>query len=132
LVNGWTRHIVRQGLAGILPEAVRLRGTKTENSAAVTKALQTRDAECLAQIVNANQADDLASYVDLPALREAYRRYRNSGNRQDEMLVWQATTLALWLRREDLAYPCRDADDRDNRQMEDAHVIENQPDWTAA
>ncbi|MCC6166629.1 MAG: lasso peptide isopeptide bond-forming cyclase [Caldilineaceae bacterium] len=98
LIDGWTRPMVRQGLAGILPEAVRLRGGKTENSAAVTKALRRQDAACLEQVM-AHSRQALAPYVDLPALTEAYRRYRHSGNRQDEMLVWQAATLALWLQR---------------------------------
>lgn len=96
LVDGWTRHIVRQGLAGLLPDAVRLRGGKTENSAAVTKALRSRDAACLAHIM-ARSRELLGPYADLPALDGAYRRYQHSGNRQDEMFVWQAATLAIWL-----------------------------------
>lgn len=98
LIDGWTRPMVRQGLAGILPEAVRLRGGKAENSAAVTKALRRQDAAMLDQVM-AHSRQALAPYADLPALTEAYRRYRHSGNRQDEMLVWQAATLALWLQR---------------------------------
>ena len=97
LVDGWTRHIVRQGLTGVLPEAIRLRGDKTENSAAVTKAMQTRDAGHLDQIIDGDQPE-LTPYVDQSALKDAYQRYRRTGSRQDEMLVWQATTLAIWLR----------------------------------
>lgn len=125
LVDGWTRHIVRQGLAGILPETVRLRGDKTENSAAVTKALQTRDVGHLDQIVDADQAE-LAPYVDLSALREAYRRYRRSGNRQDEMLVWQATTLAIWLRLEGGGHLRPAAPREDNRHTNNSCASANQ------
>jgi asparagine synthase (glutamine-hydrolysing) len=101
LVDGWTRHIVRAALAGILPEAVRLRGDKAENSAAVTKALQTADGAYLARTIATGQAAELAPYVDGGALQGAFDRYRRSGSRQDEMLIWQATILAAWLRQEE-------------------------------
>lgn len=96
MVDGWTRHIVRQGLDGLLPPAVQWRGGKTENSAAVTKAFQSQDGVCLDRMVHA-PTDRVAEYVDTIALRQAYDRYCRTGNRKDEMLLWQAATLATWL-----------------------------------
>lgn len=96
MVDGWTRYIVRRSLDGILPPAIQWRGGKTENSAAVTKAFLSQDAACLDKILG-QQSDRLADYVDMDGLRRAVDRYRRTGSRKDEMLVWQAATLAVWL-----------------------------------
>ena len=131
LVDGWTRHVVRQGLRGILPEAVRLRGDKAENSAAVTKALQTRDAPYVEQTIETAQAD-LSPYVDMAAFGETYRRYRRLGNRQDEMLVWQAIILAIWLRNESVGRSRLGVAGARGGHAEYAHVPEHLSDWTSA
>lgn len=124
LVDGWTRHIVRQGLAGLLPEAVRRRGGKTENSAAMTKAFQTHDAGRLDQLLSSRD-NPLASYVDGPALEQVYRRYRASGSRQDEMYVWQAACLAIWLHNEDLAHRPLRADEIGRRRRETSLTVQS-------
>jgi asparagine synthase (glutamine-hydrolysing) len=93
---GWTRNILRRGLAGTLPEAIRLRGDKAVNSPAVTKAFLGQDAAHLEHFVN-HQAQSLEEFIDLPRLQAAHARYRADGNAQDEMVVWQAVTLGRWL-----------------------------------
>lgn len=123
LVDGWTRHIVRQGLAGLLPEAIRRRGGKTENSAAMTKAFQTHDAGRLDQLLSGHD-DSLASYVDGPALEQVYRRYRASGSRQDEMHVWQAACLAIWLHNEDLTHRSPPADEVGRMRRETSLTVQ--------
>jgi asparagine synthase (glutamine-hydrolysing) len=96
VADGWTRNIVRRGLADILPEAIRQRGDKAENSRAVTKAFLTQDADRLETLIDHN-VDRLAEFIDVPLLQSTYQRYRNTGNEQDEMLIWQVATLSSWL-----------------------------------
>jgi asparagine synthase (glutamine-hydrolysing) len=100
--DGWTRYIVRRALEGVMPDAIRWRGGKTQNSAAVTKAFRTNDSHCLDAIFHSD-LDAVADYIDIARLRSIAQRYYNTGDQSDEMQVWQAAGLALWLRMANVA-----------------------------
>jgi asparagine synthase (glutamine-hydrolysing) len=102
VVDGWTRHVVRRALSGVIPEAIRLRGDKSQNSLAVTKGF-LQDAGQIEGRLNRN-SERLADYVDITLLKQAFQRYRSNGNEEDELLIWQTATLAVWL--EQNASPC--------------------------
>jgi len=97
LQQGWVRMIVRRALHDTLPEEIVWRGGKTVNSPAVTAGLLKYDAPLLEETIMKNP-EPLEEFVDIGALRATYRRYLSNRNQHDEMLIWQAVTLALWLR----------------------------------
>lgn len=97
LQQGWIRMIVRRALANILPEKITWRGGKTVNSPAVTAAFSEVKTALLQEIIM-NDPGPLEMYVNITALREIYQRYQLKQDLHDEILIWQAVTLALWLR----------------------------------
>lgn len=101
LHQGWIRMIVRRALCDILPEQVMWRGGKTINSPAVTAGLLKYGAPLLDEVILENPGA-LETYIDVARLRETYERYLGQRNLDDEMLIWQAVTLALWLRYADV------------------------------
>jgi asparagine synthase (glutamine-hydrolysing) len=102
LSQGWTRFILRQGMAGILPPSVQWRGGKTVNRAAFIHAFSHFGRGCQQETI-ATAPGPLEGYVNLSNLRQAHQRYL-SGKATDEeiLIVWQAVTLALWLRHTNL------------------------------
>jgi asparagine synthase (glutamine-hydrolysing) len=97
LHQGWTRMIVRRALSDMLPEEITWRGGKTVNSPAVTAAF--RDVQNgLLETVIMNDPGLLDAYVNMSALRKIYQRYLLKPDLRDELLIWQAVTLAVWLR----------------------------------
>lgn len=97
LQQGWIRMIVRRALSGVLPEKITWRGGKTVNSPAVTAAFGEVKAALLQEIIMKDPGP-LEAYVNVTALREIYQRYLAQQDLHDELLIWQAVTLALWLR----------------------------------
>ncbi len=97
LQQGWIRSILRRALAGILPEEIRWRGGKTVNSPAVTAALLNGSGRLLEEIIM-HRSGNLAALVDMKSLQEIYQRYLSHRSQADEMAVWQAANLGLWLR----------------------------------
>jgi asparagine synthase (glutamine-hydrolysing) len=97
LREGWIRLIVRRALSDVLPAKVAWRGGKTVNSPAVTAAFGAVKTALLDEIIM-KEAGPLESYVNVTALRELYQRYLARNDLHDEILIWQAATLALWLR----------------------------------
>ncbi|MCA9969999.1 MAG: lasso peptide isopeptide bond-forming cyclase, partial [Anaerolineales bacterium] len=96
LRDGWVRYVLRQAMAGLLPDVVRWRGGKTRNSPAFTDSL-IRFEQARLDAMLQTPPEELRPFVDMAALAEMYRRYRRHADPQDEMLVWQAATLAMWL-----------------------------------
>jgi len=101
LYQGWIRMIVRRALTGILPKEIQWRGGKTINSAAFTHGLLNFEDGLLEDVIM-NDPGSIEVYVDIAALRETYHRYLSRKNPTDEMRVWNAVTLALWLRHTNL------------------------------
>lgn len=102
LRQGWNRFILRRALGGLLPEEIRWRGGKTVNRAVVTSGLLDIDGRLLKEVI-ADSENTLSPYVDGGALHEVYSRYLSDRQSTDEMKVWQAVVLALWLRGTHLA-----------------------------
>ena len=96
LHQGWTRLVMRRALAGILPEEVQWRGGKAINSAAFTHGLLKFEARLLNDVIMGDSGN-LEPFVDISALRTTFRRYLSQKQPADEMRVWHAVTLSLWL-----------------------------------
>lgn len=97
LSQGWVRLVLRRAMTGILPEMIQWRGGKRVNNAAITYGLTRWEGERLAQLVG-QEAELLEPYVNISVLRQVYGRYLTYQRPDDEMQLWQALTLALWLR----------------------------------
>ena len=97
LQNGWTRIVLRRAMAGIVPDQIRWRGGKAVNSAAVTQGIQLFARGTIEEII-LHDPSHLETYVNIDTLRTTYQRYLTYGYTDDEMVVWQAVILALWLR----------------------------------
>lgn len=96
LRQGWTRWILHQAMASVLPEMVRLRRNKTSLSQNFIRGLLTFERETLNEII-LNDSRSIEDYVEINLLRKAYQRMLN-GEHKDIMDVWGVVTLALWLR----------------------------------
>jgi hypothetical protein len=94
--------IVRRALPDMLPEKVRWRGGKTVNSPAVTAAFGDVAGSLLTNVIEKDPAP-LDAFVDTARLKGIFRRYLEQRDLGDELLIWQAVTLALWLRHTGLA-----------------------------
>jgi asparagine synthase (glutamine-hydrolysing) len=96
--RGWTRMVLRRGLAGILPKKVQWRGGKSNLGPSFTHGFLKFEQQRLRDVVF-DHPEILESYADIPALREAAARFA-SGRAQDgdEFAVWRSVTLALWLK----------------------------------
>lgn len=97
LQRGWSRMILRRALAGTIPESIRWRGGKTSNSTAVTAGILRFGTEILEEVIVRNPGS-LRNFVDINSLNQTYRRYLSRKRPRDEMIVWNAAILALWLR----------------------------------
>jgi len=102
LASGYPRMIARRALAGVLPEEVRWRGGKADFSPNFMRGLLGLDRELVEDVV-LRDPSTIEAFVDVAALRDAYRRCAGPGVARDALAVWGAVTLALWLRRTNLA-----------------------------
>lgn len=102
LRQGWTRAVMRHAMVNILPEAVRLRKSKSDLSANFTRGLLIFERPRLEDVIF-NNPTAIEPYVDLPALRDAYDRFVSKGVHDDALVVWKAVTLGLWLRHTNLS-----------------------------
>ena len=98
LASGYPRMIARRALAGVLPEEVRWRSGKADFSPNFMRGLLGLDRELVEDVV-LRDPSTIEAYVDVAALRDAYRRCAGRGVQPEALAVWGAVTLALWLRR---------------------------------
>lgn len=98
LSQGWSRMILRRGLAGILPQEVQWRGGKADMTANFLHGLLVRDRPQLDAIMQ-NQLEPLKPYINLENVSAAYQRMISDQTSQnkDHMVVWRTAILALWL-----------------------------------
>jgi asparagine synthase (glutamine-hydrolysing) len=98
LQQGWTRAVMRRGMAGILPEPVRWRVDKSDLSSSFFRGLFERDRETVERVVFSHEPW-LSEYVDVSALRSTYLRWAADPMRQgsDALALFGAVTLTLWL-----------------------------------
>jgi asparagine synthase (glutamine-hydrolysing) len=97
LNRGWTRAIMRQALAGLLPDEIVWRGGKADLSRNFARGLLAFERETLDEVI-LNDPQSIEAYVDITALRKAYDQYVFWGRYSDAETVWKAVTLAQWLR----------------------------------
>jgi asparagine synthase (glutamine-hydrolysing) len=109
LSKGWTRMVMRRAMANILPVAVQWRRGKADLGLLLHRGLLTFERDFLEGMA-LHGTDIVASYVDMPAFREAYRRYNDRGT-DDSLQVWRVVTLASWLSHEQSRHFAR-AEDR--------------------
>jgi asparagine synthase (glutamine-hydrolysing) len=104
IYRGWTRMVMRRGLAGILPEDVQWRGGKSNLGPSFTHGFLTFEQERLREVLF-DQPELIETYTDITALREAYDRFvARDAYDDDEIAIWRAVTLALWLKKQDLKH----------------------------
>jgi asparagine synthase (glutamine-hydrolysing) len=99
LSQGWGRFILRQGLAGILPEAIRWRGGKADMTPNFKYGLRQIDRTLLEQIV-AHDLSTIEPFIQLEAFWKSYPKVLSGqGSEKDLMLIWRVIILANWLSR---------------------------------
>jgi len=99
LSQGWTRVVLRRAMMGILPPEVQWRATKSNLSPNFKRRLLDYEQETLEQVI-LHEPHLIERYIDLPALRKAYRQYSAQPvqSNDEALTVYGAITLALWLR----------------------------------
>lgn len=95
--RGWTRWIMRQSLADILPTEIQWRGGKSDLSPNFNHGLLAFERDLLKEVI-LNNPKNIEKYVDIPDLRKTYHRYASKRNSDNAMEVWKAVTMELWLR----------------------------------
>lgn len=100
LKHGWTRSILRQAMQDILPPSVQWRGGKTNMTPNCLYGLLQYNQKLLDEVM-IMQTETIAPYINLDTLRQSYKKLvlSNVATDEDFSRVWQATGLALWLRR---------------------------------
>lgn len=100
LCQGWTRVVMRRAMEDILPKKVQWRAGKMDFSPSLSYGLKAFEQDLLDKII----IDDpgvIEKYVNVKALRQAYRRFL-SGESEDDSRdlfnIWKCASLALWLK----------------------------------
>jgi asparagine synthase (glutamine-hydrolysing) len=100
LNHGLPRHVLRQAMAGLLPDPVRLRPDKYDFAPALADALLRRRV-ALADLVGRDRAG-IGRFVDMDAARVALGRLLDRGRAVDGaslFAAWRVLMLAVWLDR---------------------------------
>jgi asparagine synthase (glutamine-hydrolysing) len=100
LSGGWPRLILRRAMEGILPEAIQWRRDKFDFTPHLIRGMLAHHRSMLEDVL-LKDAENIAEYVDLQAVTDAYHRMLNepdSADGRDFQPVWRTVVLALWLR----------------------------------
>ncbi len=97
LRRGWTKWVMRNALGGVLPEAIRWRGSKTYLDRNISHGLLKFEREEVDELVRRDTAR-LAPYVDLGKLASAHEAFLKEAAYEPTTSVWQACLLSVWLR----------------------------------
>jgi asparagine synthase (glutamine-hydrolysing) len=95
---GVSKPLLRRAMAGILPEAVRGRKTKTRFTTFLDVVLREKEADRIEDLLQTPLAADLG-ILDRDRLLADYRAYRNGGSPALRAPLWHAVTLEIWLKR---------------------------------
>ena len=98
LRNGWSRYVMREAMAGTLPESIRGRGDKGNLSPGYWSALETYAMDDIEKLLFADDPH-IAEYVDVDRVRERYHEAA-SGDPPSFREFWYPTVLEIWLRLE--------------------------------
>lgn len=98
--DGWARWIIRPAMEGILPPAIQWRGSKSNLSYGLSHGLLKWERARLDRLVQ-QPPELLGEYVDLAGMRRSYDRFvARSADADEDLALWRALALALWLERE--------------------------------
>ncbi len=98
LHDGWTRAVLRRGMRGRLPDAVRLRTTKGDPSGSFFAALR-RDGGEIIRSVALGDNGGLGEYIEMKKFASVAERFlRGEVPGEEVMELWKGLTLGLWLR----------------------------------
>lgn len=98
--KGFTRLIMRQAMAGVLPDKIRWRRGKLDFSQHIRDGLRANNYEELDKIIEQN-IDNIGEYVNLSMLQEIYRNFKVDDAKVaplEFMFMWRSCALSLWLR----------------------------------
>jgi len=91
--------VMRQAMAGILPEAIRRRPGKADLHPSFVHGLRTFERELLARVI-VRQPERLAPFVNTTNLRAMYERFLVGRATPAEINgMWRAVCLGAWLAR---------------------------------
>ncbi|NTU85425.1 MAG: hypothetical protein HGA45_39740 [Chloroflexales bacterium] len=96
--HGWTKAVLREAMAGVLPEPVRLRRDRANPSDDFVRHLLPQFADLLEATFSGDLAE-LSSVLRPEALRALYRRYRQAGAPEDAHQLWMVLAFSRWWRR---------------------------------
>jgi asparagine synthase (glutamine-hydrolysing) len=102
LRGGRTRVILREAMAGLLPEEIRWRKGKADHGPILPHVLARAGTRRLGTALD-REAETLSGYVNLPAVRATLARWTPTPSTEDALVLWRALTLGVWLRRTGLA-----------------------------
>jgi asparagine synthase (glutamine-hydrolysing) len=107
LRNGWSRFILREAMAGILPDEIRWRPAKSSIAPGFHYALKAHASEQMASAL-ATAEPLLSQYVDMDYVRALQRNFvAGTASPDAELQYWKIASLALWLTRSHGACPAR-------------------------
>jgi asparagine synthase (glutamine-hydrolysing) len=100
---GWSRHILRNAMKGVLPEAVRTRRSKANLEPNFVHTLLKFERSRMDALILPERSD-AEIFLNWRVVQSAYGRLcTNTYRSQDIATVWKAVTLMLWLRNTGLA-----------------------------
>lgn len=96
LYQGWSRMIMRRGLANILPEKIQWRRGKTDMTPNLLYSMLTLGRPVLEEALW--KIPNIQEYINLEFFQSAYERFTSTKkpNDRDIMTVWKGVILALW------------------------------------
>jgi asparagine synthase (glutamine-hydrolysing) len=97
LQQGWSRLVLRRGMEGYLPPSVQWRSSKSNLGHSFEYSLRKFESARIGAVIS-NYADTLGQYFDLGSLNGSHQRFAHgTSSSGDEMLLFRAVSLALWL-----------------------------------
>jgi asparagine synthase (glutamine-hydrolysing) len=96
LRDGYNRSLARRGLADLMPEAVRLRGSKGAPGAAYAPVLEREERGRMDELILGDPGP-ITQYVDIIRLRELYRECLAGGDANQWYPIFRTVVGALWL-----------------------------------
>jgi asparagine synthase (glutamine-hydrolysing) len=96
--DGWSKWIVRQATAGLLPESVRFRRNRWLNLGWKFHGPFVAESRAFVEEELSGDMSALAPYADRTKLRQMHDRYRHGDGSPAETL-WTAAALSFWLRK---------------------------------
>ena len=100
------RPLLREALAGALPDRVRLRRSKSDFDSVFHEGLALTDVSLARQLLEPGRAE-LSAYVDLPTLNRQLFDSDAIGSQSWALALWRALTAECWLRAQSDPEVCR-------------------------